>query len=861
MELLERDEALAELHRQFEQSATAGRLVVVSGEAGIGKTALVSRFLAECVPTPVVLWGGCDPLHTPRPLGPIRDAARTAGGALAGLLAEGAPRELVFESVLDSLCQRPRRVLVVEDVHWADEASLDLLVWLGRRLDATSGLIVITYRHDDPAARAISRVLGHAPARHVAHVPLEPLSPSAVARLAAGSGRPAEQLHTLTGGNPFFLAEVLAGPEGAVPATVREAVMARVEPLSAPARDLVELVSIVPGRAESWLVGHSPGRDEALVSGLLRSDADGLSFRHELARLAVEASLPAHRRTRLNETVLTRLAGTDADPARLAHHAVEAGDTDAVAGHSAAAGRLAAAARAHREAARHFEAALTTGVPTGQARAELLEAYADSAFRAYRADDALTARRAAVRAWESLGNRSKAGENLRWQSRVASAAGLRTEAEQAAHAAVEVLESLPPGHELAMAYSNLSQLFMLANEADAAVAWGGRAIELGRRLGDDEATIHALNNVGTARAMLGEDDGPVLLQESFRLAVDAGLDDHAGRAALNLAYDHMERRCYDEAADGIAAALWFADERELLRYAQYMLAMRSWLRLEQDDWNGAAEDAQTVLRRGEQSGVAQIQALVSLGLIRGRRGDPEAGATLDQAWEMAVATGDLIRLAPCAVARAELAWISGDAPVAGDELDDVLRLADDRAHPWWVGALALWLAPTGRCPDLRTVPADPYRLALSGRWDEAADWWRVRRSRYQAGLVAALSGNERMLRSALETFDGMDARAAASRVRSRLRALGARGIPRGPRPSTRANLGGLTSRQVEVLRLVAEGWTNADIAAQLVISRRTVDHHVSAVLARLGAANRVEAASLARARGFTNQDGQVGGPT
>ena len=239
---------------------------------------------------------------------------------------------------------------------------------------------------------------------------------------------------------------------------------------------------------------------------------------------------------RLNEAVLARLVHADADPARLAHHALEAGDTASVARHSVAAGRLAAAARAHREAAQYFDAALATGVATGVERAELLEAYADSAFRAYRADDALEGRRAAVRAWESLGNRSKVGENLRWQSRVASASGLRTEAQESAHAAVDVLESLPPGHELAMAYSNLSQLFMLANDAEAAVTWGGRALELGRRLGDDEATVDALNNVGMARAMLGEDDGLVLLRESFRLAVDAGLDDHAGRAALNLAY-------------------------------------------------------------------------------------------------------------------------------------------------------------------------------------------------------------------------------------------------------------------------------------------------------------------------------------
>jgi DNA-binding CsgD family transcriptional regulator/tetratricopeptide (TPR) repeat protein len=859
VELLERDEVLAELHRQFEWSATAGRLAVVSGEAGIGKTALVSRFLGQCVPTPVVLWGGCDPLHTPRPLGPIRDAARDAGGRLATVLAEDAPREVVFESVLDAFRQRPRRVLVVEDVHWADEASLDLLVWLGRRLGSIAGLILITYRDDDPGAGAISRVLGHTPARSLAHVALEPLSSAAVARLAAAAGRPPERLHALTGGNPFFLTEVLAGPDGAVPVTVRDAVMARVEPLPAEARELLELVAVVPGRAETWLVEPAAGRDEALASGLLRSDADGLSFRHELARLAVEASLPAHRRTRLNEAVLARLTKAGADPARLAHHAVEAGDTDAVALHSAAAGRLAAAARAHREAARYFEAALATGVPTGVARAELLEAHADSAFSAFRADDALEARRAAVRAWESLGNRSKVGENLRWQSRVASAAGRRTEAKEAAQAAVDVLESLPPGHDLAMAYSNLSQLFMLSNEAEAAVAWGGRAIQLGRRLGDDEATIHALNNVGTARAMLGEDDGPMLLQESFRLAMDAGLDDHAGRAALNLAYDHMERRSYDEAAEAIAVALRFAEERELLRYAQYMLAMRSWLRLEQDEWSDATEDARTVLRRSEQPGVAQIQALVTLGLIQGRHGDPEAHATLERAWEMAVTAGDLIRLAPCAVARAELTWLTGGQPWAGSDLGDVLRLADDRAHPWWVGALALWLAQAGRCPDLRTIPADPYRLALSGRWDEAADWWRVRRSRYLAGLVAALSGAEQMLRSALEVFMGVGAPAAAARVRTELRRSGARGVPRGPRPST-VERGGLTPRQVEVLRLLSEGLTNADIAAELVISRRTVDHHVSAVLARMGAANRVEAASLARTRGLTSQDRHTSGP-
>ena len=616
---------------------------------------------------------------------------------------------------------------------------------------------------------------------------------------------------------------------------------------------------------ETWLVERAAGRDEALASGLLRSGGDGVWFRHELARLARGSVAADASPCGLNEAVLARLVHADADPARLAHHALEAGDTASVARHSVAAGRLAAAARAHREAAQYFEAALATGVATGVERAELLEAYADSAFRAYRADDALEGRRAAVRAWESLGNRSKVGENLRWQSRVASASGLRTEAQESAQAAVDVLESLPPGHELAMAYSNLSQLFMLANDAEAAVTWGGRALELGRRLGDDEATVHALNNVGTARAMLGEDDGLVLLRESFRLAVDAGLDDHAGRAALNLAYDHMERRSYDEAADAIGAALRFADERELLRFAQYVLAMRSWLRLEQDDWNGAAEDALTVLRRSEQSGIAQIQALVTLGLIQARRGDAEARATLERAWQMAVGTGDLIRLAPCAVARAELAWISGDGPLTADELGDVLRLADKRAHPVVGGRPGVVARPhrqgvptSGRSPP---TPIDSHCRKAGGRGSPTGGAARGSGppGRSRGGAVreradAALGAGD---------LGGVDAPAAAARVRTQLRGRGARDVPpwtatqdwvESGRPDSTAGR--------RVLRLLSEGLTNAEIAAARVISRRTVDHPMpSAVLARLGAANRVEAASFGPGPAvFTTQDGQASGP-
>jgi predicted ATPase len=386
MELLERAPLLDELTGLLAGSAAGGRVVLLAGEAGMGKSVLV-RELAERHATEArFLVGACDPLLTPRALGPLHDLGRQAGGRLAALLAAGSPREQLFDALLDELDRRERpQVVVVEDAHWADEATLDLLVFLGRRMKRTRALLLVTYRDDELAAdHPLLAVPGSLPPGTLHRLWLAPLSEEGVAELGRRAGRPTAGLRALTGGNPLLVTEVLAAADTGVPPTIRDLVLARLAGLAADAQEVVRLVAVVPTRTELWLLERALGPPAAaveacLAGGLLVAGPDAVGFRHELLRRAVEGSLSALARRELNRRVLEVLAGAPerrVDLARLVHHAREAGDVEAVLRYGPEAARQAAAVAAHREAVGHYRAVLAHAerIPA-PARAELLEAY------------------------------------------------------------------------------------------------------------------------------------------------------------------------------------------------------------------------------------------------------------------------------------------------------------------------------------------------------------------------------------------------------------------------------------------------------------------------------------------------------
>jgi hypothetical protein len=316
-DLLERDEYLSALDEALRQATAGhGRIVLVSGEAGIGKTALVERFVAraqERQPSMRLLWGACEALFTPRPLGPLYDIAQQAPGPLRAALASETNRATLFAAVLDELAQSPT-VLVIEDIHWADEATLDLIKYLGRRISRTSSLLILTWRDDEiDKAHPLRLVLGDLPARDVTRLRLLPLSQAAVATLAAQAQRDGADLYRATAGNPFFLTEALASDTPGAPASVADVVLTRVARRSGAAQQLLELVAVVPNKIEPWLIlaigaGDSTTLDECLDAGILRHDGGAVAFRHELARQAVESALSSGRRCALHAVVLRAAA-------------------------------------------------------------------------------------------------------------------------------------------------------------------------------------------------------------------------------------------------------------------------------------------------------------------------------------------------------------------------------------------------------------------------------------------------------------------------------------------------------------------------------------------------------------------------
>ncbi|GAA2709198.1 BTAD domain-containing putative transcriptional regulator [Actinoplanes palleronii] len=361
--LLEREAPLATLTALAAEARHGeGRVALIAGEAGVGKAALVERLRHE-LPDARWLWSACDGLFTPRPLGPLHDLAGQLGGEL---LDADADRDHLFRSLLKQLTASPGLdVVVVEDVHWADEATLDLLRYLARRLRDAAVLLVVTYRDDgigsgDRLRVALGDLASHRTTRRVT---LDPLSPAAVRTMAAGSGVDPAELHRLTGGNPFYVTEVLRAGSTSLPACVLDAVLARAGRLEPAAREVLDVAALIGTRVDPRLLVAVAGAssrltDDLLVSGLLRTDGGWLRFRHEIARQAVAASVPPHHAAAVHGRILAALrdGGCD-DDARLAFHAEAAGDAAAVLAYAPAAARHAHALGSHREAAAQLERA------------------------------------------------------------------------------------------------------------------------------------------------------------------------------------------------------------------------------------------------------------------------------------------------------------------------------------------------------------------------------------------------------------------------------------------------------------------------------------------------------------------------
>jgi DNA-binding CsgD family transcriptional regulator len=853
--LLERDSELAALSGVLrEAAASRGSVALVSGEAGIGKSTLV-REIAPLVRNGRYLLGACDDLSTRRTLGPFRDLAGSVAAELTRAVQEASDRDRVLAALRSELARRPHpAVLVVEDVHWADDATLDALHYLVRRVPHLPALLVLTFRdyevgRNHPLHDVLAAARQAAP---VLHLSLEPLSRRAVGELSGDSGADPEQVYAVTAGNPFFVTEVVAVGGDRVPPTVMEAVLARARRLDRTTRDLLERLSVVPSALEPWLVDRlasAVGGISALAPaeehGLVHVSPERVVFRHELTRRAIADSLPASRRIELNRSVLDALlAYGEADLSRLVHHAREASNTEAVLRFAPDAAREAASAGAHREAAAHYRLVLThrDRFPPGE-QADLLEAYAVECYTLGAAADAVKAQARAVELRERLGDESALGSSLRWLSRMHWWAGETAYAEQAARRAIAVLERGTDTRQLALALSNRSQLLSLAYHCEESIEVGRRAAALAREVGDQAVLSHALTNVGMSQYTIGEPTGYQVLAEALGIALAAGETDHALRAHVAISSGYLDDFRLEEAADVLGSGIELADRAEQVAYLRFLSLERARLHLLRGDWDGVWRDAgfgldspQVPLRWG---------ALLAIGRMQLRRGHEDGERMLREGLALGTGMAELQRTAPMAAALAEAAWLRGEpaearqvAEPAFAEARELGALAHEAELGFWLGLASAEVPPTGS--------DRPYALLGSGRWRDAAAAWERAGAPYERALAMFMSDDSDILLAALDGLTPLGADALARRFRRRLRELGVTHLPRGPTRATRANAAGLTARQAEVLQLIGQGLTNAQIADRLVLSVRTVDSHVSAVLNKLGVHTRQEAAHLGR---------------
>jgi DNA-binding CsgD family transcriptional regulator len=857
MELLERESFLRTLGEYAGEARQGeGRLVLVSGESGMGKTALLEAFQPRTKGTRW-LWGACDGLLTPRPLGPLFDIASQAGGELADLSRGQVARDRLFTAFLAAIdSPAAPTVAVIEDVHWADEATIDLLNFAGRRLARTRALLLVTYRDDELADdHPLRVVLGDlATQRATRRLRLPPLSQEAVRALAAERDVDARELYRVTGGNPFYVSEVLEAGWPSVPPTVRDLVAARLARSSTGTRRAVEAAAVIGSRVDLSLLSSildGSSADECLATGILVADGNDFRFRHELVRMAVEAGIPPYRQTELHARLLTVLEERgDGDLAVLAHHAEGAGNEKAVLRHAPEAARRSAALGAHREAAAQYERALRFASELDRpALAALQESVAGEYALLDRWEEAERALRAALDLRRQLGDDLSIGEDLRLLSRTLWRLCRGEEDFQAAREAVDILAPLPPGRELAWAYANLGARYLGMGRADEGLGMFAKARVLGELLHLPGVVCYALNADGFALLDRGR-DGTGILEQALRIALDADVQEMAGNVYSSLLEAAVRLNMFAEAERYYAEGIAYCEEHELGVYSVCLRSWRAMTLLLQGQWSAAADLSDQLLSGRGRSPVNRLSPLRVLGSIRGRRGEDGAWQLLDEALDLAEGTGEPQWIVPVRAARAELRWVSGQPDLALSEARSGYEFGLERVDPWLFGSVTIWLSRLGQSAGHVSGLPEPYALELAGDWPGAAAAWERLGRPYDAALVRLGSSDEAALRQALAALDDLAARATAALARRRMKALGIRAIPRGPRPATRATPAGLTAREREVLALLSEGLPDREISRRLVISERTVHHHVSAVLAKIGVSSRAAAAREAARMGI-----------
>jgi DNA-binding CsgD family transcriptional regulator len=865
--LLEREAELEKLTFWAERvGGGRGAVAMVRGDAGIGKTSLL-RAVRDRAGLPFYV-GRCEPLSVPEPLGPLRElvAAVDAPGALESVAGDRRSFARFLQAVLTS---RGPAIAALEDVHWADPATLDVVRVLARRAEDCPLGLVVTFRDDELAANLPLAVLvgDLATDPEIVRISLRGLSEHAVRVLAGDRGADVGAVVRLTAGNPFLVVEMLAAGD-ALPVSVRDATLARVARLGPEVKGVVDVAAVVGQRVPPDLLdelapGYEVAVEAALARGVLTDDGTAFGFRHELTRQAIEQAISAPRRAALHGAVARALAARgDCDHARIAHHAEAAGFGELASRHAVLAAGEAERVGALFEAGLQLERALRLGTElTAQLRIDLLIRYARNMnFAGRRLQEALVAAEQAVVLADAASDRAAGGRARSVLSAALWSLDRLEEARTAAVDAVSLLEGTGDAEALARAHAAFVRIEAVAFDPAKAIEHGPAALAAAAAAGLDEARVDALISVALAHGHRGDRNAIARLEAARIEARRAGTAIQVIRAHVNAVSVAGDARGAEYADRVVSDALQLFADFDTAIPRQYLLVVHARTLLDRGRYTDAL--ARVEEGRGDWHGGLVIADAIEA-LVHARRGEGEPREQLEAALAQLDTVPPGWRHLFLRAALAEVAWLDGDLARGREHARAGLAapFAAQLCRP--AGDALLWAA---RCGDAATwgagaVPLpEPVRLELAGDWRAAITAWSADDAPYEAAL-AALPGDELAARTAIATLKRLGASAAARAFAREREARGGTAL-RGPRASTLANVAGLTRREQEVLSVLAGGATNPEIAAVLHLSDRTVAHHVSAILSKLGAPTRTAAVSTAREAGLLGgQDGPLGGPT
>jgi DNA-binding CsgD family transcriptional regulator len=854
MELIERAGFLTLLQKQFSAIAGGeGHCVFVSGEAGIGKTSLVKTFCRALRQDYNVYTGTCDALFTPRPLAPLYDILLQVNSDLWKNSGSMADRTGLFSSFFHELSHQQKSFIIVfEDIHWADEATLDFIKFLARRITQLRCLFILTYRDNEIYAHhPLRNILGQLSPDSFTRMQLLPLSVEAVKKMAVEKGYDGTVIYNISGGNPFYVNEILASYSPGVPDNIKDSILAVYNRQDEETKQVWQILSVLPTGFEiKYLLkmdqAHAEAAENSLASGILILKDDLIHFKHELYRRTVEASLSPLLRVALNKKIVDLFRESfeqHQQIERIIHHAKNANEYELVVQYAPVAAKQAASLGAHIEASRLYLSAIEYYQGNDkEVLIKLYEAYAYECYLINKMKEAIIYTGKSLNLWKEKNNIEKTGNSLRFLSRLWWFEGNRKNAEMYAGQAIETLDNQPSSGAKAMSYSNMSQLKMLSDEVDECIFWGGKAIDLAKELNNQEILSHALNNVGTVQMknQSSAQKGIDLLQQSLAIALKNSYHEHAARAYTNLGSQGVAFKMYVFAKKSLEEGIQYCEERDLDSWTTYMLSCKARMELETGHWKEAYNIADSLLKNENQPSVIKISALAVLARIKMRKGEPGALPLLQEAKTRSFETMEFQRIIPSIIALLEYEWINGNDVIEKNDLDSTIGMIeksddifDSNEFAFW-----LWMARKEDLPLGKMYEDFKINSVLAAR--KTAALWKDSGCPYEEA-IALSEGSDEDKRNAISIVHDLDATAVYEKMKQGMRSAGIKSIPRGVRKSTQANTALLTSRELDVLQLLKESLQNKEIAAKLFISAKTVDHHISSILFKLEVNSRAKA--------------------